>query len=164
MSTARDIVDGIGRLVGSLEALLETSTFEAIIELVRQLGISQPVKTALGILSTGLNKLVDWLGTLEQVATVPAFLESMGPSILQLGQVFDIPGEQLQEAGLGVLAPLSDSAHAVVQLLERVRAAAEQVLQAMLPADALRRLRENVQRLGATLAKYGTHLDAGGAR
>ncbi|RKH68277.1 hypothetical protein [Corallococcus llansteffanensis] len=159
MSTAREIMDGIDALVVSLEALLKTDTVDALLQLVAELRISQPVKGALKALGNVLDTLVEWLGKLEQVAGVPRFLESVGPSVTQLDQLFSASGEQLQQSGMGALAPLATSAQVAVQLFDKVRRAVERVIQGMLPQEALQRLRDSVLRLKATLSTYGERLD-----
>jgi hypothetical protein len=158
MSTARDIVDGVARLIGSLDSLLQTQTVQALVQLVKELGIQGPVATGLEALASMLEKLVEWIGKLEQVAAIPQLLEELGPTLKDVSAVATNSGSELRQIGLDGLAPLADATRAALDFFEQIRQGAITVLQGLLPKEALQHLRESVAKLRGTILEYRDEL------
>jgi hypothetical protein len=158
MSSARDIVDGVARLIGSLDALLQTQTVQALVQLVKELGIQEPVKKGLEALGSMLETLVGWIEKLEQVASIPRLLEELGPTLKDVSAVATTSGSELRQIGLDALAPLADATRAALEFFEQLRQRAQAVLQGLLPQEALQRLRQSIAALRSTLLSYRDEL------
>ncbi|QSQ23227.1 hypothetical protein JY651_50525 [Pyxidicoccus parkwayensis] len=158
MSTASDIVDGISRLIQALDELFKTQTVEALVDLVRQLGIGGPVKQGLQALGTVLGKLVEWIAKLEKVAAIPKMLEALDPSLQQAQSLAESSEDDLRQAGLDALVPLTKAARAMLDVMNKVRKGAEAILRGLLPPEALARLRQSVVDFAATLKSYEERL------
>jgi hypothetical protein len=163
MSNASDIVDGISRLIQALDELFKTQTVEALVDLVRQLGIGGPVKVGLQALGTVLGKLVEWIAKLEKVAAIPKLLEALDPTLEQVQGLATTSEDDLRQAGLAALTPLTSAARAMLDVMNKVRKGAEAILRGLLPPEALARLRQSVVDFAATLKSYEQRLVAKGA-
>lgn len=163
MSNASDIVDGISRLIQALDELFKTQTFEALVDLVRQLGIGGPVRTGLQAIGTVLGQLVEWIAKLEKVAAIPKLLESLDPTLEQVQGIATTSEDNLRQAGLDALVPLTNAARAMLDVMNKVRKGAEAILKGLLPPEALARLRQSVVDFAATLKSYEQRLVAKGA-
>ncbi|MFP2927651.1 hypothetical protein ACLESO_21140 [Pyxidicoccus sp. 3LG] len=160
MSTTSDIVDGISRLIQALDELFKTQTIEALVDLVRQLGIGGPVRQGLQALGTVLGHLVEWIARLEKVAAIPKMLEALDPTLEQVQGLATTSEDDLRQAGLDALAPLTQAARAMFDVMDKVRKGAEKVLKGLLPQEALARLRQSVVDFAATLKSYEERLVA----
>jgi hypothetical protein len=158
MSTTSDIVDGISRLIKALDELFKAQTVEALVDLVRQLGIGEAVRKGLQALGTVLGKLVEWIAKLEQVAAIPKMLEALDPALVQVQGLAKTSGEELRQAGLDALVSVTDAARVMLEVMDKVRKGAEAVLRGLLPEEALGRLRQSVQDFAATLKSYEERL------
>lgn len=160
MSTTADLLHNIAELVHAVTELLETDTIQALVTLARDVGIGQPVKAGLQLLSKALGLVIGWIRALEQVAAIPAFLEALGPALDELEDMTgDASANDLRDAGLDALVPLAESAQVVIGLMDKLRRAAKVVLEGVLPAQALKELRESVQELDTTLKTMQQQLD-----
>jgi hypothetical protein len=164
VSDTRDIVDALSRLVGSLDALLQTKTVQALVKLVEQLGIQETVKKGIEALSGMLDTLADWIGKLEQVAAVPKLLLSLEPTLNEASALAAASGSELQAIGLGALAPASDALRAALALFEKISEGARKVLEGLLPEEALGALRQGVVAMRTTLQSYCEELARPAAR
>lgn len=160
MSTTADVVDGISRLIQALDELFKTQTFEALVELVQQLGIGGPVSQALRAIGTVLEHLVDWISKLEKVAAIPTMLEALAPTLEQVKGLTTTQEQDMREAGMDALVPLTTAARALFDVLNRVRQGAEAILKGLLDPAALARLRQSVVDFAATLKTYEAQLMA----
>jgi hypothetical protein len=159
-TTTADILNSIADLITALSELLGTDTVQALVEMARDFGIGQPVKAGLQLLSKALGLVIGWIQALEQVATIPAFLEALGPALDELGDLMPTAsGEELRQSGLDALAPVADSARVMIGLVDKLRRAATVVLEGILPAEALKNLRESVVGLDTTLKDMQRTLD-----
>jgi hypothetical protein len=158
MSTTSDIVDGISRLIDALDELFKTQTVQALVDLVRQLGIGGPVRTGLQALGTVLNQLVEWIIKLEKVAAIPKMLEALDPTLAQVQDLAETSEDNLRQAGLDALVPLTNAARAMFDVMNKVRKGAEAILKGLLPPEALARLRQSVLDFAATLKSYEERL------
>lgn len=159
MSTTADILDGIARLITALKELLETDTVEALVSLVKRLGIGQPVKVGLQALSKVLDILVGWIQKLEQVAALPRFLEALDPAFEQVKELADTSGDDMRDMGLEALAPVANAARSMLEVTDKIRRGAEIVLKGYLPEQSLVHLRESVQGLANRLREMQQKLD-----
>jgi ABC-type transporter Mla subunit MlaD len=162
MSSAKDIVDAMAQLIGSLDALLHTQTIQALVQLVKELGIQAPVKKGLEALAGMIETLIGWMKKLEQVAAIPQLLEQLGPILEDVAGFATQSGAELRQIGLDGLAPVADAMRAGLAFFEKIREGAVAVLQGLLPREALVKLREQIEQLKSTLQSYGDDL-AGGA-
>ncbi|GHG99725.1 hypothetical protein [Comamonas sp. JC664] len=160
MSSTADVVDGISRLIHALDELFQTQTFEALVELVQQLGIGGPVSQALRAIGTVLEHLVDWITKLEKVAAIPTMLEALAPTMEQVRGITTTREEDLRAAGMNALVPLTSAARALFDVMNRVRQGAEAILKGLLDPAALARLRQSVVAFAATLKNYEDQLKA----
>ncbi|AKQ66594.1 hypothetical protein A176_003506 [Myxococcus hansupus] len=160
MSSTADVVEGISRLIQALDELFQTQTFEALVDLVQQLGIGGPVSQALRAIGTVLEHLVDWISKLEKVAAIPTMLEALAPTLEQVKGITTSREQDLREAGLDALVPLTTAARALFDVLNRVRKGAEAILKGLLDPAALARLRQSVMDFAATLKAYEERLKA----
>ncbi|WP_164002672.1 hypothetical protein [Pyxidicoccus caerfyrddinensis] len=160
MSNASDIVNAISRLIQALDELFKTQTVEALVDLVRQLGIGGPVKVGLQALGTVLGKLVEWIAKLEKVAAIPKLLESLDPTLEQVQGLATTSEDDLRQAGLDALAPLTKAARSMLEVMNKVRKGAEAILKGLLPPEALAGLRQSVVDFAATLKSYEQRLVA----
>ncbi len=159
MSTSTaDILAGITRLIDALDELLKTQTVEALVDLVRQLGIGEPVKTALLSLTQVLDLISSWIAKLEQVAAIPRMLEALDPAFEGLNALGESSGEELRNMGMDALAPLAEAAKAAMSLIEKVRQGAATVIQGYLPEESLKQLRAAVKDITDTLRTLGDRL------
>ncbi|QRN93823.1 hypothetical protein JRI60_32275 [Archangium violaceum] len=159
-TTTADIIDGIARLITALKELLETDTVEALVDLVKKLGIGQPVKVGLQALARVLDILVGWIEKLEQVARIPAFLETLDPAFEQVKELASSSGQEMRDMGLGSLAPVVDASRAAIDLADKIRRGAEIILKGYLPEQSIVHLRESVQGLANRLRQMQQKLDA----
>jgi hypothetical protein len=160
MSNTADVLHNIAELILALSELLETDTIQALVQMARDFGIGQPVKTGLELLSKALALVLKWIQSLEQVAALPAFLETLDPAFDALKALTDnSSGDELREAGFEALAPVADSARTVLGLMDKLRQGAQLVLEGILPAGALAELRASVERLATTLRTMQQQLD-----
>ncbi|MFY0523792.1 hypothetical protein ACN28I_11670 [Archangium gephyra] len=159
MSTTADIIDGIARLITALKELLETDTVEALVNLVKRLGIGQPVKVGLQAISRVLDIIVGWIQKLEQVAALPRFLEALDPAFETVKDLAGSSGEEMRDMGLDALVPVVNAAGAVIDLADKMRRAAEIVLEGYLPEQSLVDLRKSVQGLSDRLKQMQQKLD-----
>ncbi|WP_164013184.1 hypothetical protein [Pyxidicoccus trucidator] len=157
-TTTADILAGITRLIDALDELLKTQTVEALVDLVRQLGIGEAVKSALQALTGVLDLITSWIAKLEQVAAIPRLLENLEPAFEGMHQLADSSGEELRQMGMEPLAPLADASRAALALLEKLRAGATAILQGFLPEESLKQLRASVTDITATLKTLGERL------
>lgn len=160
MSNTADILDGIARLITALKELLETDTVEALVSLVKRLGIGQPVKVGLQALSRVLDLLVGWIQKLEQVAALPRYLDEMEPAFEQVKGLASGSAEDMRDMGLDALVPVANAARAVIDVADKLRRGAELVLKGYLPEQSLVHLRESVQGLAQRLREMQQQLDA----
>jgi hypothetical protein len=160
MSSASDIVGAISRLIQALDELFQTQTVEALVDLVRQLGIGGPVRTGLQALGTVLGQLVEWIAKLEKVAAIPKLLESLDPTLEQVQGLAATSEDDLRQAGLDSLAPLTRAARSMLDVMNKVRKGAEAILKGLLPQEALAGLRQSVVNFAATLKSYEQRLVA----
>lgn len=163
-TTTADILEGVTRLVHALDELLKTQTVEALVDLVRQLGIGEPVKTALQGLTRVLDLVSSWIGKLEQVAAIPRVLENLEPAFEGLQALGGSSAESMRQMGLEALAPMAEAAGAALSLLDKVRQGAATILQGYLPEEALKNLRASVTDITATLRTLGERLVQGDAK
>lgn len=157
-TTTADILASISRLIQALDELLKTQTVEALVDLVRQLGIGEPVKSALGVLVQVLGQIDSWIAKLEQVAAIPRMLESLDPAFEGLSELAGSSGEEMRQMGMEALAPLADAARAALAVLDKLRQGATAVLQGYLPEEAIKQVRASVKDLTATLRTLGERL------
>ena len=105
--------------------------------------------------------MLGWIRSLEQVASLPAVLDSLAPALEEFKGMADPENTQaLREAGFEALMPVVDSAQVLVGLMDKLRRAARVVLEGILPAEALAELRASVERLDTTLRDMRTQLDS----
>lgn len=160
MSTTADIIDAIARLITALKELLETDTVEALVDLVKRLGIGQPVKTGLQALTRVLDLLIGWIERLEQVARLPAFLDTLDPAFQEVKGLASASGDDMRDMGLDALAPVATAAQAMLDVVDKIRRGAEAILKGYLPEQSLVHLRESVQGLARRLREMQQKLDA----
>ncbi|NOK17274.1 hypothetical protein [Corallococcus carmarthensis] len=160
MSSTADVVDGISRLIHALDELFKTQTFEALVELVQQLGIGGPVSQGLKAIGTVLEQLVEWIAKLEKVAAIPKMLEALAPTLEQVQGLTTTQEQDMRDAGLDALVPLTVAARALFDVLDRIRRGAEAILKGLFDPEALARLRQSVVDFAATLKAYEVQLMA----
>jgi hypothetical protein len=160
MSTTADVVNGISRLIHALDELFQTQTFEALVDLVQQLGIGKPVSQGLKAIGTVLEHLIDWISKLEKVAAIPKMLEALAPTMEEVRGLTTTEEKDMREAGMDALVPLATAARALFDVLERIRAGAEAILKGLLEPESLARLRQSVTDFAATLKAYEARLVA----
>jgi hypothetical protein len=157
-TTTADILAGISRLITALDELLKTQTVEALVDLVRQLGIGAPVKSALQVLTRVLDQISSWLAKLEQVAAIPRILDSLEPGFEGLQVLGASSGDELRQMGMAALAPMADAAGAALALLDKLRKGAATVLRGYLPEEELKQVRASLAAITATLRTLGERL------
>jgi hypothetical protein len=121
VSTARDIVLGVTTLVGSLDALLQTDTVDALVSLAKRMGIQKLVTNAIDVLKGLLDKFVNILGKLKDaflMATrLPEILEAVASLLDSLDAMVD---DALNPAGfIKMIRKAEDVTKAVLAGLPR---------------------------------------------
>ena len=162
MSTPVDIVERATALSTAVQALLGARFVEDLVELVRDMGIGEPVKVGLQALVRAMELIEKWIGKLEQVVLLPRLLQELAPAFEGLEALAGTGGDELRDLGLDTLAPVADAARGVLGLLDRVRRGALEVLGGLMPEAleaALARLRLSLGEIAATLRALQARLD-----
>lgn len=119
-STLSDITEECTAFIKSLDALLKTQSVDAVVKLVKDLGIGSTLGSALTLVRTALDKVAAFitqkLATLVQVAPViPAVLQA----VLETGEQvasFMLP----DDSGSGDLSPVIDTVTKILGVCEQV--------------------------------------------
>jgi hypothetical protein len=149
-----DIVSATHELVQSLDALLETETVEAALELVRQVGAQAQLNAAVDLLDGVLRQVDDLLEgarePLRQVMALQGLLALTGSLVSGLERISSTAAEDLRAMGLGA----AREAEPLVQALDLGRNVLDrgaQVLEAAPSVETVDALRESVGRVHGQL-------------
>ncbi len=117
MATGHDIVNSTSDLVDALNKLVETDTFEAVIEVARAVGAQPQINTGVDALvalldeiNQGLEQLRDPLTHLGALSGLVALIRPLMTSLSQAGQQVADELESLGASGVGdVVGPVLDT-------------------------------------------------------
>ncbi|WP_428265606.1 hypothetical protein [Haliangium sp.] len=130
MSTGAEIITSLDELIDEIRGLLESTTVEAVVELVELLGGGDALAGAVDEFSDVLTSLELQLGALIDTVEKPlrhaqslaGLLGLLGPVVVGLERLVNTSSEQLADAGLDgvvqITAPISDAVGFAGDLVE----------------------------------------------
>ncbi len=158
VGSTSDIVSATGELVRALGELLDTSTVEAVLAVVRQVGAQAQLDAAVDLLA-GVLEQVDGLleGTREpllQVGALSGLLTLSGALVSGLERLSSATGEDLAAVGLGAAKEATGPVSQALELGRDVLDKGGQVLGAAPSVESVDALRADVSSVRERLLGY----------
>ena len=152
MSGPGELITRVSSFVTDLDALFKSDVVEAVMALVKQLGIGAAVATALETIKKGLTKLGSWITDMVNSAS---FLKILGPVLDGLELLDDL---------------LSDGKNVFLEVIQKAKQITAVINEVTDPAR-IGALQDSIKRLTATIGAYADKLTvpqalpaAGGAK
>ena len=158
ITSGTELTQRVASLVQSIEALLETNTVEAIVELAKELGYQEQINAGVDFLTESIEKIQAFFQSLKEslvhVSALGGLVQLLDPLVAGLEGLANTSADTLRETGLeqlnGVLEPAGTAFHSV----RRVLSAGGETLRAVPSWDDVEQLRRDLGRLEETIARF----------
>jgi hypothetical protein len=157
-STAGDIVTATSELVAAVDALLSTSTVQAVVSLARQVGCQDQVDSVVDLLVSGLKEIDKLLGGIRepllQLGAISGLLQLTESLVAGLDRLATASAEDLAALGLSQAKDASGPLSQALGVGRDVLKGGAAVLDSAPPVESIDGLRAQLARLQQSLEQY----------